>query len=204
MSTLVLAITLTVSPLGGQFGSRPHAVTAFQQTNSGEPSRSATHIRSLNQFVTEALHEGLAKSPALRALVAELEASNVILYLEEGHCPKSAACTMIATTPDRRVRLLRVNFVLRTPQGASVFLCHRDRLIAQIGHELQHAVEIARNPEVVDEATLAALYIRIGHQNRSNGYESDEAIRSGELVLVELHSAGASSPASSDTRMARR
>jgi hypothetical protein len=203
MSMLVLAATVTLSQFGGQIGSRPHPV-AFQQAAVSDSSRSATHIRTLNRFVTEALQEGLAKSPALRALAAELEASNVILYLEEGPCPESAACTMIASTQDGPMRLLRVNFVLRTSQGASVFLCHRDRLIAQIGHELQHAVEIARNPEVVDKATLAALYARIGYENRAHGYESDEAIRRGELVFAEVHAAEATGRAANDTRMARR
>jgi hypothetical protein len=42
-----------------------------------------------------------------------------------------------------------------------------DNLIELLGHELQHAVEIAQAPEVRDPDTMRALYNRIGFNRRA-------------------------------------
>jgi len=155
---------------------------------------SASRVRSLDPWLLRALDDGLLQSATLRFLVRTLEVSDVIVYLQEGVCRDAAACTMIAPTPGPG-RLLRVNFVLRTPQGATMLLCHRDRLIAQIGHELQHAVEISSHRDVVDDVTLSNFFRRIGHRrSRASEYETEAAIQTGRLVLEELHSSHRSAP----------
>jgi hypothetical protein len=149
-----------------------------------------THVRALNPHLLAALHDGMARSSTLRRLVAALDESDVMVYLEEGPCSDAAACTMIAGTSSD-VRWLRTNFVLRTPTGATSLLCHRERLIAQIGHELQHAVEIATHVDVNDERTLSQLYGRIGRRRgRVPAYESAAAIQTGERVLAEVREQG--------------
>jgi hypothetical protein len=151
----------------------------------------AAHVRALNPHLLAALHEGMTRSRTLRQLVAALDASDVVIYLEEGACSDAAACTMFAGTSNG-VRWLRTNFVLRTPTGATSLLCHRERLIAQIGHELQHAVEIANHADVNDERTLSQLYGRIGRRRgRATAYESAAAIQTGERVLAEVREQGA-------------
>jgi hypothetical protein len=62
--------------------------------------------------------------------------------------------------------------------------------IAALGHELRHAVEIADAPSVVDDASLAAEYRRVGFPSRAvrsgNGYESRAAIDAAHRVWAEL------------------
>jgi hypothetical protein len=146
----------------------------------------ARRVRSLDPNVLVALREGITRSATVRRLVDTIEESDVIVYLQEGACHDAAACTMIAETPGPG-RLLRVNFVLRTPAGATVLLCHRDRLVAQIAHELQHAVEIANNPDVASARSLENLYRRIGiRRGNQSAYESSAAIEAGERALAEL------------------
>ena len=43
-----------------------------------------------------------------------------------------------------------------------------NQILAMIGHELQHAIEISEAPSVVDEATMAGLYRRIGVKSCGN------------------------------------
>ena len=40
------------------------------------------------------------------------------------------------------------------------------RLIAIVGHELQHAVEILEQPQIVNQATFASAYERSGFKRR--------------------------------------
>jgi hypothetical protein len=150
------------------------------------PLASASRVRSLDPSLRRALDDRLVRSETLRVLVRTLDASDVVVYLQEGVCRDAAACTMIAPTTGPG-RLLRVNFVLRTPQGATMLLCRRDRLIAQIGHELQHAVEISTHREVVDDVTLSNFYKRIGRRRRGSEYETEAAVQTGARVVDELH-----------------
>src|SRR4030095_6976006 len=65
-----------------------------------------------------------------------------------------------------------------------------DVQIALIGHELQHAVEIADAPEVVDLPSLAREYQRIGFLNPrltpGVSFDSSAAVDAGYRVLREI------------------
>lgn len=50
-------------------------------------------------------------------------------------------------------------------------------LVAILGHELQHAAEIAAAPWVHDAGTLARLYRRIGLRLGSNAFDTAAAQR---------------------------
>ena len=63
-------------------------------------------------------------------------------------------------------------------------------MIALIAHELQHAVEIADRPEVVDASTFAAFFRDHGHETPgwagAAHFETTAAVRIGILVTDEL------------------
>ena len=62
-----------------------------------------------------------------------------------------------------------------------------NEMIALVGHELRHALEVAESPAVRDQASLIALYERIGH--RSSGahhYDTVAAQDTGRQVRAEL------------------
>jgi hypothetical protein len=60
-------------------------------------------------------------------------------------------------------------------------------LMASIGHELQHALEVLTNPKIIDNHTLAHLYMREGPTGDNDRFETESAVRSGLLVESELH-----------------
>ena len=65
----------------------------------------------------------------------------------------------------------------------------RREAIALIGHELQHALEIADATEVRDTTSLIGLYQRIGHpSNGDHAYDTDAAQDTGRIVMRELNS----------------
>ena len=78
-------------------------------------------------------------------------------------------------------RFLRITIDERQPPLA---------LAALLGHELQHAVEVARAPWVTDRVSFAALYREIGDAlGRYRGvaeYDTLAARRAGEAVLAEM------------------
>ena len=65
-----------------------------------------------------------------------------------------------------------------------------DVQIALLGHELQHAVEIADAPDVIDPHSLAREYQRIGFLSPrltpGVSFDSDAAVDAGNRILREL------------------
>jgi hypothetical protein len=146
------------------------------------------HVRSTDPDLVAALAQGTRASATLRRLVDTLEASDVIVYLtfDRNPSPQLAGHISLTTTAGER-RYLRISIDPRTVG------CQR---FALLGHELQHAVEIAESRMVTDDATLTALYRRIGFKSggsrRGECFDSVGAILAGQIVQKEVLAAQAS------------
>jgi len=94
----------------------------------------------------------------------------------------------------------RLTFLSAVPGARYVIVYLRRQLapvqlVVSVAHELQHAVEIAETPAIVDGRSLAREYTRIGFSNRlipwATTFDTRAAIDVGEQVLRELRSASA-------------
>ncbi len=140
--------------------------------------RNLPHVRGENARAREIIEKARARSQTVDRLVAELQDTDVIVLVVAGWLPGRAEgiAYVVATTPT--VRYVRV--VLRLPNGER-------GLMAVLGHELQHAVEIARMPSVRDARSLAAAYIRIGvPMARNTNFETKAAVEVGRQVAGEV------------------
>ena len=143
--------------------------------------RDGSHVRVMDKRLRAVVDEGLGRSALLRDLVARLDGSDVIVYIHP-ECPMSSRLfgrlTMLGAGGYRRYVSVRISCMLTVPQT-----------IAALGHELRHAVEVADARSVVDAATLAAEYRRIGYESHvmpGSGYESRAAIDAATRVWAEL------------------
>ena len=110
--------------------------------------------------------------------MARLEESDIIVYVEEvPRLPGALEGRMMMLTAAHGRRYVRIQLALR---GAT------DDSIAVLGHELQHAVEVAQETGVIDQATLAALYRRIGTRGGPEVYDTRAAQDVGRIVRREL------------------
>ena len=140
---------------------------------------SPSNIRCESDSLREALRRGLTESPTFCAIAEELARSNLIIYLESDTIlPHGLDGMLRFVTTAGGFRYVRVSI---RPRLAS------NVLVSMIAHELRHAVEIARAPEVVDEAGMARLYRRIGFScEKPVRFDTLAAIRVGTQVLREL------------------
>jgi hypothetical protein len=138
-----------------------------------------------DQHLNKIVAQGLVRSATLRGLVAELERAHVIAYaaISRGLPPGVGGRVRFIGTGDGW-RFLRIELDDR---------CSKVELLALLGHELQHATEIAAAPDVTDSASMAALYNRIGlgrMEGRAPGdpawYETQAAIDVQHRVYNEL------------------
>ena len=141
-------------------------------------------VRSTNSRLARAIGQGSVRSATFRRMVEALRATDVIIHVESGDCDcrRANACLSLLAASGG-VRYLR----------ASVSLRRLDvELIEQIGHELQHALEIAGQAEIISDATLAAYY-----RSHSQGcgrlthcFETAAARTAGQAVRTELYHPG--------------
>ena len=135
------------------------------------------HVRPLEKDADRVLAKGLAKSPTFRRLVSRLEQSDVIVYVRLGwDLPLHIGGRLhfLAVHGESRYLVVDLNRALA-----------RSALVALLGHELQHAVEVAEAPDVTSPADLRVLYRRVGIQTGPDRYDSIAARRAGYDVLRE-------------------
>jgi len=135
------------------------------------------HVRPLEKDADRVLAKGLAKSPTFRRLVSRLEQSDVIVYVRLGwDLPQHIGGRLHFLAVHGESRYLVVDLNRAVAQTA---------LVALLGHELQHAVEVAEDLDVTSPADLRVLYRRVGIQTGADRYDSIAARRAGYDVLRE-------------------
>jgi len=156
------------------------AVPLLQPAFAKEPI-DGPHVRTGELPLRAAIAEGVEQSVLFRGLVTRLDASNVIVYVSSDCSMTSliGRLTFMSASGERRYVMVRI--------ACGLGPWHQ---IATLGHELRHAVEIAEDPSVVDQASLAALYERSGFASSlfkaGAGYDSRVAIEAGRRVWDEL------------------
>jgi hypothetical protein len=138
------------------------------------------HIRSTQPALVGAIADGSARSELFRALVDRLNASDIIVHVifDERQEPGTAAHLAFAAKAGG-VRYLRIVIAPRW-SGCD--------LIAILGHELRHAVEIADEPRVVDQASMAAFYAAVGARRggtSADTFDTAVAVAAGERIRRE-------------------
>lgn len=143
-----------------------------------------TRIRPTERRVEQVLRAGLDRSAIVHSLVNRVEASDVVVYIgTDATMSPRLAGRLAFVGHGGRHRFLRV--MLNPGFGL-------DLTIAALAHELQHVVEVIEHPDVQSEASLEALYRRIGRGNQTTGrpgWETDAAQQVTFDVRRELRTA---------------
>ena len=147
--------------------------------SSAAAELSYSHVRARHARVEPFLRQAIERSPLVRQLVATLDASDVIVYLEMWPALGPAHRGAIIFAADAGgFRYLRVRLHPGNPP---------EQMIAAIGHELQHAVEIAAAPWVRSSRDLVEHYKRVGIPSAGGkGWDTQAARDAGQLVRLEL------------------
>jgi hypothetical protein len=135
-------------------------------------------VRPLQERGARLLDEGTRRSAAMRELVDELRASDLVVYVD-----------LDANEPGALAGSLRFRAVTAEARYVRVWLqprrCDRE-LVSVLAHELQHAVEVARAADVRSAESFKALYAAVGKSGNAGRYETAAAQEMGARVRKEL------------------
>lgn len=150
-----------------------------------EPPRVA-QIRASDRHLRAAVEHGVRHSATFRELVRRINTSDVVVYLSCGTntLPRGVEGRLTFVSRSGGFRYVTVDVDARLP------LRHQ---VSIIGHELQHAVEIAETSSIVDGPSLARAYAdHLGFQDRTRSsaygrsFDSRAAVEAGQTVLREM------------------
>jgi hypothetical protein len=150
------------------------------QTAGNHPM--SMRVRPMQNDAKRVLATGIAQSPTFRRLVDRLEQSNVIVYIE-----------LRPDMPAFRGGSLRFLAHSATDYFLKIHLNRQftgKTLIALLGHELQHAVEVADAGGIGSAEDLRALYRRLGEPTGIDQFDTAAARNVGYRVREELNHVG--------------
>jgi hypothetical protein len=142
----------------------------------------SAHVRPLSEYARLALEDGRSRSATLEGLVETLDRSDVIVFVDtrlDPAIPTAETMLMAATASVRYVHVIlnpRMTF---------------DERVEYLGHELQHAIEIAQDAAAIDSASVRRRFASIGREvpsasPREKSYETEGARLVSSLVRREL------------------
>jgi hypothetical protein len=154
-----------------------------------EPAAPPPHIRPLSADARELVTSGVTRSELIRELIARLEASDVVVYVDYGWliAGRSGQLAFVSSAGGSRYVMIQIASGLIEAEQ-----------LATLGHELRHAVEIADATEVIGGASFARHYSDIGIDlglGVNRRYETEAAVEAGRSVRRELSGAVASARA---------
>lgn len=138
------------------------------------------YVRALSPGAIELIWESVARSSIVEDLLRQLEETGVVVYLTDV-MPGAVSgpvshLVYLANDETARYVLVRIDRWRSTPFER----------IALLGHELQHALEVAGAPEVRDARGLAKLYRRIGWESQKDKFETEAAQTVGNRVRGQV------------------
>jgi len=160
-------------------GTARSAEAAEGPGDARDNAQTVRHLRTVDSRLHALIVDGASRSPSFRTLVDRLRRSTVIVYVEARPLPGNLSGRLTFVGRGQRWRYLRIEIECRQSTTSQ---------IAALGHELQHAIEIADAAAAVDQASIRTLYGTIGFatDDTQRRFESDAARDAGSRVRREL------------------
>jgi hypothetical protein len=123
------------------------------------------------------INRGMKRSATFRDLNTRLDNTNVIVYVRSARCSSGVPACLhwVSANTDARRLLIKIDTFGRSPE----------ELTALLAHELQHANEVASDPEITDLTSFQNSFALRGWKDVA-GFETEEAGKVSKRVAAEL------------------
>lgn len=153
------------------------AGAAWPARAEGVDEQPIPHVRSTNASIVALISLASQQSKTFRTLVETIAASNGIVYVERGHCRYGERACLVSVTTSGTYRMLRVLVETRQVDPD---------LMASIGHELRHAIEVLSDRTVSNRVDLYFFYTEMGAAGAGRSFETRAAVEAGEAIRAEV------------------
>ncbi len=138
-------------------------------------------VRSDIPSTAAAIREATERSAIFRRLTETLDGTDGLVYVERGQCGHGVqACLALSVKVAGPHRVLRI---LVCPRKTKC------ELVASIGHELQHAVEVLSDPAITTNPAIFFFFHRRGSFEEGR-FQTSAAIQAGLDVKADMQRQG--------------
>lgn len=170
---VVIVLSLVIAP-----SERPLAQASASAPPVSSPDAGAiVRVRSTDERVSALIARAVDQSATFRRVRDRIDATDGIVYVEPGRCGALRACLASRVTVSGPNRIL---FVFVDPERGA---CD---VMASIGHELWHAIEVLRERWIKSDGEMYSFIAKGRERNPPAWFETPEAIRTGQEVRDEL------------------
>ena len=154
------------------------SASSFAEPTDPTADPIGARVRGATPRMARLIEDATRRSSTFASLVTALNRTDVIVYVQETKDLPSGVDGQLAVTTSRGgQRYLRAQVI----SGLGL-----KETISIVGHELQHAIEVAEHGEVRDSHSLAALYRTIGLEAPRGRFDTAAARTIGKRVRAEL------------------
>jgi hypothetical protein len=157
---------------------------AAAEIGAAQEAPALPRVRSHSAQITNAIADGTERSPTFRGLVKAIDATDGLVYADEGVCGRGVrACLVLSVTLAGPYRVLRILVETRKTPGCE--------LLEALGHELQHAIEVLSESHVRSTSQIYHFFDRVAPTDPGRGvrrFETAAAIHAGFAVSEEVGS----------------
>src|SRR4051812_46909251 len=152
-------------------------IVAALDTVSAQDAAPVSRVRSSERVAAAAVRAGVEYSPTFAGLIRRIDATDGLVYIEEGTCGHGVQnCLTSSVQISGPYRVLRIVVKRRKRAGCA--------LVASVGHELQHAIEVLSDPRIRSNEGIFFLFF--GTVSPTFGrFETGAADRVGASVNAE-------------------
>ena len=138
-------------------------------------------VRSTDRSVAVLIERAERESPTFRSMVETIRSAKGIVYILPGRCGHGVRSCLVDVVPAGRHRILRVKVDVRKPDR---------ELMASIGHELRHAIEVLGEPSIRSGNAMFLFYRRTATMGAGRAFETPAAVLAGDTVGKEIREFG--------------
>ena len=185
VSAVVAVVTVAVGPVAAH-RDPGHGLSPPRLKSECDDSDPTQSVRPRDATASILVQFGRDRSQTFRDLLADLRRSDVIVYVDVHDDPANTeAGTLRFIGGGNGVRFVMATVETGTSRPAAV----QENLVAltaTLGHELQHAREVADTPSIRSVADFETHYRAVGTKVHGNSLDTEAARHIGLLVEREL------------------
>jgi hypothetical protein len=147
------------------------------------PASADPRLRPAEVSASALVADALSRSAIVRDLADGLRGTDVVAYVRVGPCvegERDSSIHFVGRSKYDRFMVIKINETLSP-----------DRQIALVGHELQHAVDMAKASWITDSARMQQYFVVTGWKlgYPENGFETLSALHTERKIGQELATA---------------
>jgi hypothetical protein len=170
-----MAAVMTVAAI---LATAQSSAAAQSDTPTASLPAAQAHLRSSSPVITAAIESALERSATFRHLVAEIDASDSWVFVNEGRCGHGVFACFASVRSSGSHRFLFVLIDVRK---------NHSNLMGSIGHELRHTIEVIREPSVRTDSDKFFFYEQHGMHLPDGERETLAAREAGNAVRSEIN-----------------